>query len=413
MRRAEIDISANIPRVQAIAEDVRVNGDDAVIRYTQEFDKVTVTSIKVTEQEIEDAYNRIDDTTRQTLTYAANNIRTFHEKQMPQEYFFKEVDRGLMVGEKSTPIEDVCLYVPRGKGSFPSVLLMLGIPAVVAGVQNLIVTTPPNESGNVDDAILAAAKIIGIRNIYKAGGIQAIAAIAFGTQTIPKCKKVVGPGSQYVTAAKRALSAHIDIGPLAGPSESIILCDEYADPHKAALDLMIEAEHGTDSAALLVTHSEKLINAVLPIIEQQLPKLSPKRQEFITTNLNTYGGAVLTESLDQSIDFVNDYAPEHMEVMTQSPFDVMLRIKNAGEILLGENTPITLGNFLLGLNAILPTGGHAKTVSCVSVHDFLKRSSIGYATPEGYAKVKDFAYNFAMMEGFDAHARAVKDRQDG
>ncbi len=410
MRRAEVDITAQMAVARTIAEDVRQNGDEALRRYTKKFDNAEVGELKVTAAEIEQGYNAIDGALRDAISYAAGNIKAFHEKQMPQSYFLEEVDKGLLVGEKVTPLQNVCLYVPRGKGSFPSVLLMLCVPALVAGVERIVVITPPNPEGNVDDAILAAAKITGITEIYKVGGIQSIAAVAYGTETIPKCLKVIGPGSSYVTAAKRVLSDVIDAGLPAGPSESIILCDENADPYKAALDLMIEAEHGSDSAALLVTHSVPLVSKVNSYIETFLEKVSEQRRTFITTNLNTYGGAIITSSLEESIDFTNMYAPEHMEILTRNPLEVLPKIKNAGEILLGEHTPITLGNYLLGLNAILPTGGFAKTHSGVSVHDFLKRSSIGYATSEGFNKVKKFAYDFATAEGFDSHALAVSER---
>ncbi len=412
LKRAEQDISRQMELAKEVAADIRAGGDAAVLRYTAKFDGVTLApdAIRVTPEEIEAGYHRLDAETREAITYAAKNIRNFHEKQMPEEMWFTNVDKGLMVGEKTTPIADVCLYVPRGKGSFPSVLLMLGIPAVVAGVPKICVVTPPNEQGGCDDAILAAAKIIGIQNIYKVGGIQAVAAVAYGTETIPKCHKIIGPGNSYATAAKRVLAGQIDSGLPAGPSEVIILADEFADPEKAALDVMIEAEHGPDSAALLVTHSRELVDRVLPIIERQLPKLSEKRRSFIQTNFETYGGVILTESLEESIDFVNEYAPEHMEVMTQNPFAVLEKIKNAGEILLGDYTPVTLCNFVLGPNAILPTGGFAKTYSSVSVMDFLKRSSIGYASREGFMNVRGHASRIARVEGFDAHALAVEER---
>ncbi len=413
MKRAEFDISEHMKLAKEVSDDIRERGDAAVLEYTAKFDKVTLTQdrIKVTPEEIEAGYNRLDDETRDAIAYAAKNIRNFHEKQMPEEMWFTEVDKGLMVGEKTTPIVDVCLYVPGGKGSFPSVLLMLGVPATVAGVEKIVVVTPPNAKGEVDDAILAAAKIIGITEIYKVGGIQAIAAVAFGTETIPKCHKVIGPGNSYATAAKRVLANYIDTGLPAGPSECIILADEKADPEKVALDWMIEAEHGPDSAALLVTHSMELIEKAAAIVERQLAKISPRRQEFVTTNFNTYGGAILTESLEESIAFVNDYAPEHMEVMTEKPFDTLPKIKNAGEILLGDYTPVTLCNFVLGPNAILPTGQFAKTYSSVSVLDFLKRSSVGYASKEGFEMVRDYAYRIATVEGFDTHGLAVKERK--
>ena len=412
MKRAELDITEQMKVAKEVSDDVKARGDEAVLEYTAKFDHVQLTAdkMKVTPEEIEAGYNNLDKETREAIEYAYKNIYDFHEKQLPEEMWFTMVDDGLMVGEKTTPIVDVCLYVPHGKGSFPSVLCMLGIPAVVAKVPKIVVVTPPNEKGEVDDAILAAAKIIGITEIYKVGGIQAVAAVAYGTETIPKCHKIIGPGNSYATAAKRVLANHIDAGLPAGPSEIIVLADEKADPEKVALDWLIEAEHGPDSAALLVTHSKELVEKVVPIVNRQLEKISPKRKEFIETNLTTYGGVILTNSLDESIDFVNEYAPEHMEVMTEKPFDTLPKIKNAGEILLGDYTPVTLCNFVLGPNAILPTGGFAKTYSSVSVQDFLKRSSVGYASKDGFENVRDYAYRFAKVEGFDTHGLAVKER---
>ena len=384
MKRAELDITEQMKVAKEVSDDVKARGDEAVLEYTAKFDRVQLTAdkMKVTPEEIEAGYNNLDKETREAIEYAYKNIYDFHEKQLPEEMWFTMVDDGLMVGEKTTPIVDVCLYVPHGKGSFPSVLCMLGIPAVVAKVPKIVVVTPPNEKWEVDDAILAAAKIIGITEIYKVGGIQAVAAVAYGTETIPKCHKIIGPGNSYATAAKRVLANHIDAGLPAGPSEIIVLADEKADPEK-----------------------------VVPIVNRQLEKISPKRKEFIETNLTTYGGVILTNSLDESIDFVNEYAPEHMEVMTEKPFDTLPKIKNAGEILLGDYTPVTLCNFVLGPNAILPTGGFAKTYSSVSVQDFLKRSSVGYASKDGFENVRDYAYRFAKVEGFDTHGLAVKERK--
>lgn len=413
LKRAETDISEQMQLAKEVSDDIRARGDKAVLEYTSKFDRVDLSAdrMKVKPEEIEDGYKHLDAETREAIEYAARNIRDFHKKQMPEEMWFTEVDKGLLVGEKTTPIVDVCLYVPRGKGSFPSVMLMLGIPAVVAGVEKIVVVTPPNEQGNVDDAILAAAKIIGITEIYKVGGIQAVSAVAYGTETIPKCHKIIGPGNSYATAAKRVLANYIDAGLPAGPSECIILADENADPEKVALDLMIEAEHGPDSAALLVTNSAELVEKVVPIVERQLEKISDKRRDFVTKGFSTYGGAIITESLDESIAFVNEYAPEHMEVMTEKPFEVLPKIKNAGEILLGDYTPVTLCNFVLGPNAILPTGQSAKTYSSVSVMDFLKRSSVGYASRDGFEKVRNYAYKIACVEGFDTHGLAVKERK--
>ena len=413
LKRAEHDISEQMQLAKEVSDDIRVRGDAAVLEYTAKFDRVELTKdrIKVKPEEIDAGYNRLDKETREAIEYAAKNIHNFHEKQLPEEMWFTEVDKGLLVGEKTTPIVDVCLYVPRGKGSFPSVMLMLGIPAKVANVEKIVVVTPPNEKGDVDDAILAAAKIIGITEIYKVGGIQAVAAVAYGTETIPKCHKIIGPGNSSATAAKRVLANYIDAGLPAGPSECIILADEKADPEKVALDWMIEAEHGPDSASILVTHSAELVEKAIPIVERQLTKISEKRRDFITKGFSTYGGAIITDSLEESIAFVNEYAPEHMEVMTEKPFEVLPKIKNAGEILLGDYTPVTLCNFVLGPNAILPTGQSAKTYSSVSVQDFLKRSSVGYASRDGFEMVRNHAYRIATVEGFDTHGLAVKERK--
>jgi histidinol dehydrogenase len=289
-------------------------------------------------------------------------------------------------------------------------MLMLCIPAVIAKVPQVIVCTPPTAEGQVDDASLFAAELCGVKTVYKVGGAHAIAAMALGTDTVPKVNKVLGPGNSYVSAAKRLLYGAIDVGTPAGPSESIILCDEAADPYIAALDLLVEAEHGPDSAALLVTHDRSLaqqIKAFLPDLINDLPQ---ERQQFCQTVLSHYGGIVLTADLDASVRFVNDFAPEHLEVLVREPMAILNKIMNAGEILLGPHTPITIGNFSLGVNAILPTGGFAKTFSCVSVYDFLKRSSIGYLTRGGYRRLKDVARKFAEYEGFPAHANAIKKR---
>lgn len=413
LRRAGADVADRAEIAADIIRAVRKRGDAALIEYTEQFDGVAIQpdQLLVTEEEIGQAAAALTEPMKETLRYAAGNIRRFHEAQRPVPMWLTEIDRGILAGEKVTPISDVALYVPRGKGSFPSVLLMLATPAVVAGVSRIVVLTPPNAAGGVDPAILYAADLLGLREIYKVGGAQAIAAVAYGTESIPKCAKVMGPGNPYVTAAKRLLSGVIDPGVPAGPSESIILADEAADPRKAALDLLIEAEHGPDSAALLVTHSRTMADAVTRHVEEMTAEIeSSTRRSYVESVLSGYGGIIVTDSLDESIDFVNEYAPEHMEVMVSDPFGILPRLKNAGEILLGEHTPITLCNFLLGPNAILPTGSLAKTVSAVSLHDFLKRSSIGYATAEGFERVREHAARFADLEGFETHALAVRKR---
>ncbi len=412
LRRSEIDIEQYLPLAREVIDKVRREGDQALLYYTDKFDGVTLEKeqLRVTDEEIEDACNALDSKTWDTLVYAAANIRKFHREQLPGEMWMKELAKGVMAGEKVTPLPEVCLYIPRGKGSFPSVMLMLGIPAVVAGVPKIIACTPPGEGGKIDPATLAAAHIAGIREIYRVGGMQAIAAVAYGTETIPRCCKVLGPGNAYVSAAKRLLYGVLDVGLPAGPSEAIILADEDADPRLVALDMLIEAEHGPDSASLLVTHAEGLAGEVQLRVESLLKELPAERRSFAGTVFNHYGGIVLTESLEESVAFVNDYAPEHLEVLTAEPFALLPRLKNAGEILLGPCTPITLCNFVLGPNAILPTGSFARSYSGVSVHDFLKRSSFGYVTPGGFALLQEAAGHFAEIEGFAAHAMAVRKR---
>jgi histidinol dehydrogenase len=289
-------------------------------------------------------------------------------------------------------------------------MLMLCIPAVIAQVPKVIVCTPPTADGGVDDASLFTAEICGVKDVYKVGGAQAIAAMAYGTERIPKVHKVLGPGNSYVSAAKRLLYGAIDVGTPAGPSESIILCDETVDPRIAALDLLIEAEHGPDSTALLVTHSREVADQVQSLLPNLINDLPEERKNFCQAVMSGYGGIVLTASVEKSIQFVNDFAPEHLEVLVKEPMAILSDIVNAGEILLGPYTPITIGNFSLGVNAILPTGGFAKTFSCVTVYDFLKRSSIGYVTEAGYGRIKDVARKFAEYEGFSSHANAILKR---
>ena len=412
LRRSETDITRHLNLAMEVIDRVREEGDAAVFDYTEKFDGVSLKEkgLRVREEEIEEAYGKLDAKTRDTLEYAAANIKKFHQEQLPSGMWLKEIEEGLLAGEKTTPIADVCLYVPRGKGSFPSVMLMLGVPAVVAGVPRIAVCTPPGPEGDVDAATLAVARILGIAEIYRVGGMQALAAVAFGTKSIPRCHKIIGPGNAYVNAAKRILYGVLDVGLPAGPSEAIILADEFADAKTVALDLLIEAEHGADSASLLVTHSRELAEKVARVIPGYIDKLPDEKAAFVRKVFNNYGGVVLTEDLEDSIKFVNDYAPEHLEVLTADPFSLLTRIKNAGEILLGPYTPITFCNFLLGPNAILPTGSFAKTFSGVSVHDFLKRSSFGYVAREGFKRVKEKAIHFAEVEGFSAHAMAVRER---
>lgn len=412
LRRSELDIAAFQETVRPIIQGVRERGDQALVDFCAQFDKVQLeaANLQVTEEEFERAERTLDPNIKTVIERAAVNIRKFHAAQMPEEMWFTEIEPGVLAGEKITPITSVGLYVPRGKGSFPSVMLMLGIPAVIAGVPEIVICTPPTPEGTVDDASLFTAKVCGIRTVYKVGGAQAIAALAFGTETVKKVHKVIGPGNAYVSAAKRLLYGYLDVGTPAGPSESIILCDEQTDPHIAALDLLIEAEHGPDSTALLVTHSREVAAKVQALLPDYMADLPEKRREFCTTVFSNYGGIVLTPNLEASVQFVNDFAPEHLEVLTAEPMLLLPAIRNAGEILLGQHTPITAGNYALGVNAILPTGGFARTFSCVTVYDFLKRASIGYMSKQGYDSLKDVVQQFAEYEGFAAHANAVKKR---
>jgi len=413
LRRSETDIAALFDAIDPVIQDIREQGDAALIRYTEKFDDATIEKLgtKVSPEEMDDARHNLSDEIKEVITYSANNIRKFHQEQMPDEMWFTEVMPGILAGEKITPITSVGLYVPSGKGSFPSVMLMLGTPAAIAGVPKIIVCTPPRQDGRVDPATLFAASLCGITDVYRVGGAQAIAAMAYGTETIPQVVKILGPGNSYVTAAKRRLFGVMDPGIPAGPSESVILCDDSAQPQIVAADLLIEAEHGPDSTALLVTHSHKLIEHVIDLIPGLVAELPTERREYCETVLSNYGGLVKTRTLEESIGFVNEFAPEHLEVLVAKPMTIMPKIRNAGEILLGPYSPITIGNFSLGVNAILPTGGFAKSFSCTTVFDFLKRTSIGYITREAYPEIGCIARKFAEYEGFPAHAAAISKRE--
>ncbi|MDZ4671608.1 MAG: histidinol dehydrogenase [Phototrophicales bacterium] len=414
MRRAEQDISELIPTAQEVIDRVRTEGDAGVVHYARKFDAPNFSAdmLKATSEDFANARAQISAEVIFAIQQAHANIKKFHEEQMPEAMWFTEIQPGIMAGEKITPVTSVALYVPRGKGAFPSVMLMLATPAKVAGVEKVIVVTPPTPEGKADAASLVAAEICGVDEVYVVGGMQAIAAVAYGTQSIPKVDKVIGPGSSYVSAAKRLLYGVIDVGLPAGPSESIILCDENADPRLAALDLLVEAEHGAESAATLVTHSEKVAQEALAVLPEYIAQMPEWRRKFIENVLANYGGIIVTDSLEESIQFVNDYAPEHLEVLVDEPFIVLNKIRNAGEILLGHMTPIPVANYCLGLNAILPTGGFARSFSSVSVWDFLKRSGIGYLSKEGYGRLQGITAILADYEDFPAHAFAIRKRNE-
>ena len=417
LRRAEIQIDELVERVRPIVEAVRDRGDDALIEFTGRFDRVQldVDQLCVSRAEIEQAHSQLDSSVRAALEHAIHNIRTFHQRQLPHEQWFTQVAPGVIAGEKITPISSVGLYVPRGKGAFPSVMYMLATPASIAGVPRIVVCTPPGPQGEVDPASLVAADLCGVHEIYRVGGAQAIAALAYGTHSIARVHKITGPGSGYVAAAKRLLYGTVDVGLPAGPSEAITLADESASPELLARDLLIEAEHGPDSSSLLVTDSRSLAERVMALLPSKMAALPEWRQAFVRTVFEApegTGGVVLAGSMREAIDFVNTYAPEHLEVQVREPFALLPELKNAGEILLGSRTPFSTANYSVGTNAVLPTGGFAHTFSCTTVYDFLKRTGIAYLAPEGYASLSETTRRLAEYEGFPAHANAVTERPE-
>ncbi len=410
MARVQANFIAIEATVRDIVDAVRAGGDQAIVDYTQRLDGATVPidGILVSPEEFDAAEAQISPRLRAALEHAHQNIERHHREQLPQESWMKETSPGVISGERVTPITSAGLYVPRGKGSFPSVVLMLCTPAVLAGVPDIAICTPPGPDGKVDAASLVAARICGVSTVYKMGGAQAIAALAYGTRTVRPVQKIVGPGNQYVSAAKRLVYGAVDPGLPAGPSESVVLADAWADPQIVAREWLVEAEHGPDSAAVLVTDSPQLADAVSAIAEDLVAALPEQRQSFVETVLSGYGGIVITKDVNESVTFVNEYAPEHLRVIIERPFELLPRIVNAGEILLGEYTSIPFGNFSIGLNAILPTGGNARSYSCVNVHNFLKQSSFAYVSAEGAQNIGPTAIELASWEGFPAHEQAAR-----
>ena len=414
MQRAEHDLSGLMDPVRAIAERVAASGDKAVAELGREIDGAPLAPERLfaTEQEFEEAEALVEPEVKAAIEEAVRNIRHFHEKQLPPPMWLEEIRPGAFAGERHLPIPSVGCYVPRGKGAFPSVVMMTTIPAVVAGVPEVVILTPPTPEGGVDAASLVAARRVGVSRVYKAGGAVAVAAAAHGTYSLPRLAKIIGPGSPWLVAAKKHLADRIDTGLPAGPSESIILADEHANPEIAALDLLIEAEHGPDSSAFLVTPSRRVAEAAARVLPDLWARMGEQRVGFSQAVLSgSRGGILVARDLDDAIAFVNEYAPEHLEILAKEPMALMNRIVNAGEILLGENTPIVIANFVLGPDAVLPTGGHARTWSPLSVFDFLKRTGIGYATREGYDRLAEPARRLARYEGFDAHANAIELRE--
>lgn len=412
LARTESDLGPYLEKVAPIIDAVAQEGDEAVARFTRQFDKAPVTAdrLAATPDDFVRARKLLAADITEAIAFAARNITKFHQDQKPEEMWMHEISPGAFAGDRIGPIASVACYVPRGKGSFPSSVMMTCIPAKVAGVEKIAIVTPPGPDGSIDAATLVAAEAAGVTQVYKCGGAQAVAAVAYGTETVPKCAKIVGPGSPWVVAAKRLVADLIDTGTPAGPSESIIFADETVDGRLAALDLLIEAEHGADSSAWLVTHIPAVSDAALAALPQFLKEMSVERTAFAETVLKgPQGGILLCPDAESAIAFVNDYAPEHLQILSRDPKTWLPCFKNAGEILLGEYTPSTLGNFVLGPNHVLPTGGWAKTASPLSVFDFMKRTSIGHVTRQGYDELARQARIIAQYEGFDAHANAVSE----
>jgi histidinol dehydrogenase len=412
LSRAESDLTPFLEKVAPIVEAVRTEGDDAIVRFARDIDRVDLAGkpLAATPADFDRAFAQVDKEVIAAIEYGVENIRRFHEEQKPESMWLKEIRPGAFAGDRWLPIPSVACYVPRGKGAFPSVVMMTTVPAVVAGVPQICVVTPPGPGGDFDAATLVAAKISGVSTVYRVGGAVAVAAVAYGTNSVARCAKIVGPGSPWVVAAKRLLAGVFDTGIPAGPSESIVLADPSADGRLAALDLMIEAEHGPDSSAYLVTSSREVAEAARAAIPDYWKEMGPQRVEFSSAVLcGRRGGIVLTPDMESACAFVNDYAPEHLIIHGDEPFQWLGHIQHAGEILMGAHTPITLGNFVLGPNAVLPTSGWARTFSPLSTFDYMKRTGIGYVTRAGYPELAKHARVLATYEGFDAHANAVSE----
>jgi histidinol dehydrogenase len=412
LTRSEQDIADVRPQVQAIIDRVRAEGDAALLHYEMQFNGADLRGmpLAVQERELDEAEKALAPAVKDAIRACAANVRTYHQTQLPGPMTLDEVKPGVYAGERATPIAAVGLYAPRGKGSFPSSTYMMTAPASVAGVTRIVVVTPPDARGACDPATLFAARLCGAHEIYRVGGVQAHAALAYGTQSIKPVDKMIGPGSQYVTAAKRILAAVVDTGLPAGPSESMILADGSADTRLLALDLIIEAEHGRDSQALLVTPDAACVRAVAEILPRLVGELPEPRRGFVTAVLENYGGIILTRDMAEAAEVANAVAPEHLQIATRDPLETLSLVRNAAEILLGQHTPFSMANYAIGANAVLPTGGKARTASPLSVRDFMKYSSVACLTASGFNSLRDAAITLADYEGFAAHAKALRER---
>lgn len=392
--------------VADILANVKEKGDEALFSYTKEFDKVEVTpeTIRVTEAEIEEAYKAVDASLLEVIRKALVNIRSYHEKQR-QNSWFTSTENGTMLGQKVTPLNRVGVYVPGGKAVYPSSVLMNIVPAKVAGVPHIVMSTPPGKDGKVNPSTLVAAKEAGADEIYKVGGAQAIGALAYGTASIQKVDKIVGPGNIFVALAKKAVYGHVSIDSIAGPSEILVLADETANAHYVAADLLSQAEHDEMASAILITTSTELAQNVEKEIEGYLKVLS--RKEIIEKSLENFGYILIAEDMDEAIEAANEIASEHMEIVTQNAFEVMMKVRNAGAIFIGEYSSEPLGDYFAGPNHVLPTNGTAKFFSALSVDDFIKKSSIVYYSRSALQEIHKDIIQFASSEQLTAHANSI------
>ena len=395
--------------VSEILNNVRNNGDKAVFEYTEKFDgyKFDENTIRVTEKEINEAYDNYDKELIAIMEKAFNNIKEYHEKQKQNSWISTKED-GTLLGVKVSAIEKAGVYVPGGKAAYPSSTLMCVIPALVAGVERIVMVTPANKEGKVADCTLVAAKICGVNEIYKVGGAQAIAALAYGTETIPKVDKIVGPGNIFVALAKKAVFGHVSIDSVAGPSEILVIADDTANPRYVAADLLSQAEHDQLASAILLTTSKELADKVSAEVDIFLKELS--RTEIIEKSLENYGYIILCDSIDDAIDAANEIASEHLEILTKNPYETMTKIKNAGAIFLGEYSSEPLGDYFAGPNHVLPTNGTAKFFSPLSVDAFIKKTSIISYSKDALKEIHTDIERFALSEGLSAHANSIKVR---
>ena len=394
--------------VADIIYNVRKNGDTAIKEYAKKFDKCDLDSLEVTPEEIEEAWNSVDKEFIAVMQRAKENIVFYHEYQK-REGFRLEKEDGIILGQKIIPVQRAGLYVPGGTAAYPSSVLMNALPAKIAGVDEIIMTTPPNSEGKVNPIILCAAKIAGVDRIFKMGGAQAIAALAYGTESVPKVDKIVGPGNAFVAEAKKQVFGVVNIDMIAGPSEILIVADYTCDPVKVAADMLSQAEHDRMASAVLVTDSRELADKVSIELERQLDLLP--RVEIARTSIDNNGKIIICESIDECIDIANDIAPEHLEICVDEPMPYLDRIRNAGSVFLGKNTPEALGDYFAGTNHTLPTGGTARFSSPLSVDDFVKKYSYTYYTDTALQKVAEDIEYFAEREGLSAHARSVTVRK--